>query len=121
MYIIKYGVSTLSEANKDGTDLMVDAFSDSLGGTTSVEVVDRDIIGELTTVGSQLVVQFWQVVDGAEWFAFNPCVAPGELMMSHGGTLDYQNGALFALDDVGSVFSPMIGVITDIADRIANP
>lgn len=120
MFIVKYGC-TLTSANKAGTDMEVDAFSDSVGGTTAVTVAEGDIVAELIP-GTPTACAFWEVHDGSAWRTFNPgTISFGDLIMAWGGELDYQNGTFFGIAPDGSIFSPNLYVVDDIVQRAINP
>lgn len=120
MFVVKYGC-LLTSANKDGSDLDIEAFSDSVGGTTIVTVEEGDLLAELVP-GSPTSANFWEVHEGSSWHQFIPgSVATGDLIMTWGGTIDYQNGTTFAIAPDGSVITPNLYVITDIVERAIAP
>lgn len=120
MLIVKYGCS-LTSANKAGTSMSVNVFSDSVGGTTAAAVVEGDVVVEVIA-GTPVSVAFWVAHDGSAWEQIYPgTVSNGDLIMVWGGTVDYQNGAMFAVAPDGSLITPNIGVMTDIAERTMNP
>ena len=120
MFVVKYGC-LLTGDNKDGVSMDIDVFSDSVGGTTTVTVDEGDLLAELVP-GSPTSANFWEVHDGSAWHQFIPgSVATGDLIMTWGGTVDYQSGATFAIAPDGSVITPNLYVIDDIVQRALNP
>jgi len=96
MYLIKYGC-VLTADNKDGTDLDVAAFSDPVGGTTTVTVAEGDVVLEaaIDPVTSALTGKIWIVRDGSPWEDQTPNGQdPGTMMLATAPDVPYQKGGM---------------------------
>ena len=97
--LVKYGC-VLSSDNKAGTSLTVDAFSDTVGGTTPVSVAEGDMVLEaaINPETSDLFGKLWIVHDGEPWTDLTPdesgtsFVTPGTALIATAEELDYQKG-----------------------------
>jgi hypothetical protein len=114
MLLIKYGC-TLTEDNKDGTSLNVEAFSDTVGGMTTVTVAEGDLVLEaFIDPGSALIVgKIWAVHDGSPWTDMTPEgeVAPGEMMVATAPDLPYQQGSLIVFLTENQFIAANIGIM----------
>lgn len=95
-FLIKYGC-ILSTANKLGTDMEVQAFSDPVGSTVPVTVAEGDWVLELAIDPdtSDLFGKIWAVHDNAAWEDLTPNghIPPGAAYVATSEDLDYQKGS----------------------------
>ena len=97
MILIKYGCF-LTEDNKDGTSMSVEAFSDTVGGTTTVTVAEGDVVLEAVfdPVTLSLTGKIWAVHDGDVWEDLAPDgpIGPGTSMIAMAPDVPYQKGGM---------------------------
>lgn len=120
MYLVQYG-ATLTGSNLDGSDLTVDAFSDTTGGTTSATVTEGDYVMDVQLVDGKLVGQMYLVRDGSAWEEQNIGATPGDLYIAVSPDVPFQRGTLFVFLDSSQEFVVVNQAMTiAIAEAIAG-
>jgi len=121
MFLVKYGIAATS-SNLDGSDLDVAAYSDTVGGTTTVTVSDGDYVMAIDLVGATTVGTIYLVHDGTAWEEVDLGTTPGDLFIGTAPDVPYQRGSLFAfLDRTNEFVSINQAQTLAIVDAAVNP
>lgn len=98
---VKYsGFAT--EANLNGTDLQFPVVSDGAGGTTPTTVSQGDIVANIEIVDGNIFVVLFEVRDGNPWIEGSQ-LSPGDLLITIGSAVTYQQGLAGVILDNGSI------------------
>jgi hypothetical protein len=103
MFLVTYGIAATS-SNLDGSDLDVAAFSDAVGGTTTVTVAEGDYVMAIDLDGSTTVGTIYLVHDGDPWEVVNLGTTPGDLFIGTAPDVPFQRGAMFAFLSTSNEF-----------------
>jgi hypothetical protein len=118
MDLVKYGCN-LSESNKAGSSLTVEAFSDAQGTTTPVAVTAGDLVLEafIDAVSSTVKGTIWLVNDGTAWQNLTPTgPVPGTLVAVTGPEVQYQQGSLVVFLEGNTFATANLNVTIAVVD-----